>query len=844
MELPPPLPSPSPPASSAPAPVLETSEDVSSPAIWDWGDLLDFSIDADDSLILQWDTPDLRLPHRLSPQPPLSELASPADPVPAILPVGGSSSRVRKRDPRLVCANYLAGRVPCACPELDELELEKDEEEPILGGRKRSKLGVVSVGMRCQVRGCEADIRELKGYNRRHRVCLQCANASSVMLDGEEKRYCQQCGKFHVLHDFDEDKRSCRQKLERHNRRRRRKLTDSNGVQKENLSQGELLEDVFLDTDQTRGYEETLQGSACEAVVSRASNKVMDGEITLDCDNRNDYPACSFSGLEQAQTNSPLSFAASTGAPIDDRTNNSKSTFSTTICDKKTSYSSTCPTGRISFKLYDWNPAEFPRRLRHQIFQWLANMPVELEGYIRPGCTILTVFIAMPQYMWEKLSQDGTLYVNQLINSPESLFFGKDNILIYLSNIIVHVLKDGTSVTEMESQCPSLHYVHPTYFEAGKVVEFTACGSNLDQPKLRFLVSFAGKYLVCDAYRVISHQNVRCDGGNSVTSNNNCGHEMFRINVKHTNPDDFGPAFIEVENESGISNFIPILIGNKQICSELEKLRGALTHHPNVHEDNNVSSAVFPNTVFNQADMARQIDMSDLLMDIAWLLKGPCNECNRSSFSLLNVRRLTYILQFSLRNELISVLKAILKYVSIMIDRVNFHSVEKLTVRADLVQLLEYMETATEFLNQRTEHEETGKQESLHLFMEALPVDLVINDMNIMTHTNLVVDRRNASALPSASTSQSVDSDEIASLLSKDTTCSKISLLRSGSSHWPSKYWPTIMLSPITRRWSATLAICTSIMCFLVCIIFYDAHKTSDFVVYMGRYAHEAQTGR
>ncbi|KAK8967092.1 Squamosa promoter-binding-like protein 9 [Platanthera guangdongensis] len=88
---------------------------------------------------------------------------------------------------------------------------------------------------------------------------------------------------------------------------------------------------------------------------------------------------------------------------MDDRINNPNSTFSSTICDKKTSYSSTCPTGRISFKLYDWNPAEFPRRLRHQIFQWLANMPVELEGYIRPGCTILTIFIAMPQYMWEKV---------------------------------------------------------------------------------------------------------------------------------------------------------------------------------------------------------------------------------------------------------------------------------------------------------------------------------------------------------------------------------------------------------------------------------------------------------
>lgn len=38
-----------------------------------------------------------------------------------------------------------------------------------------------------------------------------------------------------------------------------------------------------------------------------------------------------------------------------------------------------------------------------QIFQWLASMPVELEGYIRPGCTILTVFVAMPTFKWGKV---------------------------------------------------------------------------------------------------------------------------------------------------------------------------------------------------------------------------------------------------------------------------------------------------------------------------------------------------------------------------------------------------------------------------------------------------------
>ena len=106
--------------------------------------------------------------------------------------VEAPSEKVRKRDPRLTCSNFLAGRVPCACPELDA----KLEEEGFPGKKRARTVRSAAAGVaRCQVPGCEADISELKGYHKRHRVCLACANASTVVLDGEAKRYCQQCGK-------------------------------------------------------------------------------------------------------------------------------------------------------------------------------------------------------------------------------------------------------------------------------------------------------------------------------------------------------------------------------------------------------------------------------------------------------------------------------------------------------------------------------------------------------------------------------------------------------------------------------------------------------------------------
>lgn len=157
--------------------------DPTSATLFDWWDFLDF--DVDEAL----NTP---LPHsepgsgpELEPESDQSQLLE-------------NWGRVRKRDPRLLCSNFLAGRIPCACPELDEkLEEEEEEEEEAPRGKKRARMVRASGGgpLRCQVPGCESDIAELKGYHKRHRVCLQCAHASAVVLDGEKKRYCQQCGK-------------------------------------------------------------------------------------------------------------------------------------------------------------------------------------------------------------------------------------------------------------------------------------------------------------------------------------------------------------------------------------------------------------------------------------------------------------------------------------------------------------------------------------------------------------------------------------------------------------------------------------------------------------------------
>ncbi|KAF8400129.1 hypothetical protein HHK36_013425 [Tetracentron sinense] len=79
----------------------------------------------------------------------------------------------------------------------------------------------------CQVQGCIIDLSSAKDYHRRHRVCESHSKCPKVTVAGLERRFCQQCSRFHDLSEFDEKKRSCRRRLSDHNARRRKPQPDA-----------------------------------------------------------------------------------------------------------------------------------------------------------------------------------------------------------------------------------------------------------------------------------------------------------------------------------------------------------------------------------------------------------------------------------------------------------------------------------------------------------------------------------------------------------------------------------------------------------------------------------------
>ncbi|KAJ6418069.1 hypothetical protein OIU84_001453 [Salix udensis] len=78
----------------------------------------------------------------------------------------------------------------------------------------------------CLVDGCNLDLSTCRDYHRRHKVCELHSKTPQVTIGGLKQRFCQQCSRFHSLEEFDEGKRSCRKRLDGHNRRRRKPQPD------------------------------------------------------------------------------------------------------------------------------------------------------------------------------------------------------------------------------------------------------------------------------------------------------------------------------------------------------------------------------------------------------------------------------------------------------------------------------------------------------------------------------------------------------------------------------------------------------------------------------------------
>lgn len=92
--------------------------------------------------------------------------------------------------------------------ETESAEGGEDEDEDVeednkkkraltLSGRKLTGGG--STQLFCQVEDCSTDMTDAKPYHRRHKVCEIHAKAPSVLINGVQQRFCQQCSRLRNL---------------------------------------------------------------------------------------------------------------------------------------------------------------------------------------------------------------------------------------------------------------------------------------------------------------------------------------------------------------------------------------------------------------------------------------------------------------------------------------------------------------------------------------------------------------------------------------------------------------------------------------------------------------------
>ncbi|TYI38819.1 hypothetical protein ES332_A02G054900v1 [Gossypium tomentosum] len=600
-------------------------------------------------------------------------------------------------------------------------------------------------------------------------------------------------------------KRSCRRKLERHNNRRRRKPVGSKTeVNKESLG---ALQSEDIGCDGEAGKDDlSLSGQTAEEPPFESE----DGLVSADC------------SAPMLQTVNNDSTVALIDTGTDGGKEDLKFSISTSYHDNRTAYSSMCPTGRMSFKLYDWNPAEFPRRLRHQIFQWLADMPVELEGYIRPGCTILTVFISMPKNMWKKLSENPMTYMHDFVFTPGRMLHGRGLMTIHLNNMIFRTSKGGSSLVKLDMgvQAPRLHYVHPSCFEAGKPMEFVACGSNLLQPKLQFLVSFAGRYLPYDYCLASAHVNAT-EGSSS------CDHQLYKIYVPQTESDLFGPVFIEVENQSGLSNFIPVLIGDKDVCSEMKVIQQGFEQG----FDASLfwgGSQISANKSSCETSTLRQKAYSELVLDIAWLLREPKSENFQETMASSQIQRFNCLLNFLIQNKSTVILKKVLQNLKNVVEEAGFNGTDDPDTRL----LKKYMDYARDILKNKLQEGERPVLLSKYIEQEGKwnSQSSLKNDGLFVPNGSQDLGERTNAKFQTMMASTTLTRSETVPLLNKEIVMN-VNL----SKERPRKSCSTIFATTTLRYCPALFVVATAAICLGICEVFLHPNRVGEFAVTIRR---------
>ncbi|KAI3750923.1 hypothetical protein L2E82_21843 [Cichorium intybus] len=279
-------------------------------------------------------------------------------------------------------------------------------------------------------------------------------------------------------------------------------------------------------------------------------------------------------------------------------------------------------TGRISFKLFDKDPSHLPGSLRTQVYNWLSQSPSEMEGYIRPGCVVLSIYLSMSSSSWDQLEGNFLRYINSLLQESDTDFWVSGRFLAHTEKQIashkdgkVHLFK---SLKAWSS--PELISISPLAIVAGKETSFLLKGRNLRTPGTKIYCTHADGCMLEESTES-THQESTYE-------------EISTCSFTICTPSVLGRCFIEIENGFRGTSF-PIIIADTTLCQEL-----------------NLLEAEFGDVQNRQPTFTKEI--VHFLNELGWLFQ------KKDGVSHYNLTRFKFLLVFSVERDFCTLVKTLL----------------------------------------------------------------------------------------------------------------------------------------------------------------------------------------
>jgi hypothetical protein len=327
------------------------------------------------------------------------------------------------------------------------------------------------------------------------------------MKDGRLQRFCQQCGRFHDLSAFDGNRKSCREQLQKHNARRRRRAQ----LEQSASLAGSLVSAV----DEKSDVGKLLQGLLANPFQLQALRVLLGVKTHPALPEPQGFPAEHEPALAAAAagaTPEGSPEAAATAAQDAAAASGSSSPPSYVVARDimegagpfAPDFDSDHRSVKLCMKMFNATPSDLPHDLKAQVTGWLSSAPAGLESHIRPGCVMLTAQLLVDEAAYADARAAGLSRLLSNLLAPDADPFWRTTTYIVQLFDAVAVVSAGALVSAARlgaaalaaGRLPAVERVSPLCVAGGGgAVDFTVHGSNLSGPDTALVARSCGRVL-------------------------------------------------------------------------------------------------------------------------------------------------------------------------------------------------------------------------------------------------------------------------------------------------------------------------------------------------------------